>query len=222
MRTIQLFSASTDTYFHHLFQGVMAAGPDIRLSDETDPSGLLLSLAQGLKPDVFLLDWRYQCSDGTQLLSSIKAISPETKTLLFCEVCGQRELAVAIAHGACGLILKTSPPDQWLKAVRAVSSGECWFGRKLLTDVLGTLLHQPEQEAVQDPSAVVLTEREKEVARWVGRGMSNKEIARQMTISDATVKTHLQHIFIKLKVDRRMRIPRQSMPSLSARLLMPY
>ena len=222
MRAIHLFSASTDTYFHHLFRGVMAAGPDISLSDETDPAGLLLSLAQGLKPDVFLLDWRYQCSDGTKLLSSIKAISPETKTLLFCEVCGQQELAVAITHGARGLLLKTSPPEQWLKAVRTVTSGEYWFGRKLLTDVLGILLQKPEHEAFPDTGSVVLTEREKEVARWVGRGMSNKEIARQMTISDATVKTHLQHIFSKLKVDRRMRIAHQTMPSFFARLPLPY
>lgn len=222
MRTIHLFSASRDTYFHHLFRGVMAAGPDISLSDDTDPAGQLLCLAQGLEPDVCLLDWQYQCDDGTQLLSSIKAISPETKTLLFCDVCGQRELAVAITHGARGLILKTSPPEQWLKAVRAVGNGEFWFGRKLLTDVLGILLHQPELEPSSDQNAVVLTEREREVASWVGCGMSNKEIARQMTISDATVKTHLQHIFSKLKVDRRMRIPHQPSPSWSARLPMPF
>ncbi len=222
MPTIRLFSASADAYFHHLFRGVMAAGPDISLSDDMDPAGHLLSLAQDLVPDVYLLDWKFRCRDGTPLLDTIQTISPTTKTLLFCDVCGKEELAVALAHGARGLLFKTSPPQQWLKAVRTVSNGGLWFGRELLIDLLDSLLSRPEIQPSKVQATEALTEREKEVAGWVGRGMSNKEIARQMTISDATVKTHLQHIFSKLKVDRRMRIPHQPSPSWSARLPMPF
>lgn len=222
MNTIHLFSSSADTSFHQLFRAVLAQQNDICLAVEMDAPEQLLSLTQGLKPDVFVLDWQYPCHDGSRLLNCIHAMSPETKTLLLCDVCGQPELAVALAQGARGLILKTAPPDHWLKAVRGVSRGQLWFGRELLANFLGGLFNKPEVQAAVMPAEGVLTHREKEVAQWVERGMSNKEIAREMTISDATVKTHLQHIFTKLKVDRRMRIAHPTMPSFSSRLPMPY
>ena len=219
MSTIQLFSASTDKRFHQSFRGAMAREKDITLCDEVDPLVQLLYLAQDVKPDIFLLDWQLQCQDCSLLLTKIKNISPDTKTLLFCDICGQQELTVALTHGTQGLVQKTSPPELWVRAVRKVASGELWFGRKLLMDTMATLCQrQNPQECVMNLPVGVLTEREQEVARWVSRGMSNKEIARKLTISDATVKSHMQHIFSKLHVDRRVRILSGYAPSFSAGL----
>ena len=217
MKTIQLFSVSTDRPFHQSFRSVMAGEKDITVFAEIDPLIQLLCLAQDQKPDIFLLDWQFQCQDCSLLLSKIKMISPDTKTLLFCDLSGQQELTVALTNGAQGLVQKTSPPELWVKAVRAVANGELWFGRKLLMDSIAALWQsQNHQEYSQVLPVGVLTGREQEVARWAVRGLRNKEIARKMTISDTTVKSHLQNIFIKLNVDRRVQILSRYAPSCSA------
>jgi two-component system nitrate/nitrite response regulator NarL len=111
-------------------------------------------------------------------------------------------------HGVKGLILKSSEPNQWVKAIQVVEAGEVWMNRSMLVDALDLLLHKANNgNQLPESTPEVLTRRELEIVQWVGQGMTNKEIARKLTISDTTVKTHLHRIFSKLNIKRRLLLP---------------
>lgn len=209
MPNITVLNASADTSFHASLRTALDHQEEISLLDAVwDNEAQLLRVARDLKPDVFLMDRQFQGDDEAPLLPRIHAASPGTKTILFCDFFGHREVVEAIVHGAKGCIRKTSAPAQWLKAIRVIHGGDIWVDRKLLVQALEGLLHQSSNKFPSlESKPAILTEREWEVVRWVGQGMTNKEIARQMAISDTTVKTHLQHIFNKLKVGRRLLLP---------------
>lgn len=209
MFNITVLSASADTSFHASLRTALDHHDGISLLDEVwDNDTQLLHLARDLQPDVFLMDAQFRGDDEAPLLPRIHAASPGTKTILFYDFCGHREVIEAIVHGAKGCLQKTLAPEQWLKAIRVIHGGDIWVDRKLLVEALDWLLHHARSKYhALESKPEILTEREWEVVRWVGQGMTNKEIARQMTISDTTVKTHLQHIFSKLKVGRRLQLP---------------
>ena len=208
MSTITVLDISNDIILHQSWRAALTSQADISLIDEVRNTLQLLRITRSLLPDVFLLDWRFQFDDGSPLLPRIHTISPKTKTILFCDVMGLRQVVDATAHGVRGLIPKKSPPEQWLKAIRVVHAGDIWINRKLMAEALEVLSHRPgHHNLLAELEPEILTKREWEVVHWVGLGMTNKEIARAMTISDNTVKTHLQHVFGKLKVGRRLRLP---------------
>jgi two-component system, NarL family, nitrate/nitrite response regulator NarL len=209
MSNITLLSASADAAFAASLRTALDRdGGIILLNEAADDEQQILRIARSHKPDVFLIDGQYSTADAVPLLPRIHAASPGTKAILFLDSCGQREIVDAIAQGAKGWVLKASPPEQWLKAIRVIHDGEIWVDRKMLVEAMtGLLSRHHSKQALAGSKPDNLTEREWEVVRWVGQGMTNKEIARQMAISDATVKTHLQNIFGKLKVGRRFQLP---------------
>lgn len=209
MFDITVLSVIADTSFHASLRTVLAHHDGITLLDSVwDNDAQLLHTVRDATPDVLLMDWQFRGGDEVSLLQRILAASPGTKTMLFCDFFGHYEVIEAIVHGAKGCIRKTSPPEQWLKAIHVIHGGDIWVDRRLLVDALDGLLHQaPIKFQSLESKPESLTTREWEVVRWVGEGMTNKEIARQMIISNTTVKTHLQNIYSKLKVGRRMQLP---------------
>jgi DNA-binding NarL/FixJ family response regulator len=102
---------------------------------------------------------------------------------------------------------KTSQPKDYVKAIRGVYAGDVWVAREALVRVLDYLRRKMHQEReFFSGSWKNLTDREREVLKWTAHGMTNKEIARALGISNNTVKTHLQHIFSKCKVTRRLEL----------------
>ena len=208
MAMISVLSASTDASLHAAFRSTLAPSEGINLQGEVWEHAHLLSALVELKPHVLLLDEHCQGDEGALLLSQLHMFCPATKTILFCETCGHDELILAVMHGVKGLIQKSSEPNQWVKAIQVVEAGEVWMNRSMLVDALDLLLHQVNNGNLLPESAPeVLTKRELEIVRWVGQGMTNKEIARKLTISDTTVKTHLHRIFNKLNIKRRLLLP---------------
>lgn len=208
MAMISVLTASTDASLHAAFRSTLAPSEGINLQGEVWEHAHLLSALVELKPHVLLLDEVYQGGEVALLLSQLHVFCPATKTILFCETCGHDELILAVMHGVKGLIPKSSEPSQWIKAIQVVEAGEVWMNRSMLVDALDLLLHQVNNgNQVPESTPEILTKRELEIVRWVGQGMTNKEIARKLTISDTTVKTHLHRIFSKLNIKRRLLLP---------------
>ena len=208
MAMISVLTASTDASLHAAFRSTLAPSEGINLQGEVWEHAHLLSALVELKPHVLLLDEYCQGGGGALLLSQLHMFCPATKTILFCETCGHDELILAVMHGVKGLIQKDSEPNQWVKAIQVVEAGEVWMNRSMLVDALDLLLHQVNNgNLLPESTPEVLTRRELEIVRWVGQGMTNKEIARKLTISDTTVKTHLHRIFNKLNIKRRLLLP---------------
>jgi LuxR family transcriptional regulator of csgAB operon len=111
-------------------------------------------------------------------------------------------------------MLKTAPAMELVKAVRTIYAGELWARRKLLTRVLEHSRQRiDELQGYLSWVREVLTAREQEVVTWAVEGMTNKEIATQLGISEKTVKTHLQNVFRKLQVSRRVQLLRSRLTS---------
>lgn len=208
MATISVLTASTDATLHAAFRSTLVPSEGVSLQGEVWEHGHLLSALIELKPHVLLLDEVYQGDEGALLLSQLHMFCPATKIILFCETSGHDELILAVMHGVKGLILKSSDPNEWVKAVQVVEAGEVWMNRAMLVDALDLLLHTVNNgNPLPESTPEVLTKREIEIVRWVGQGMTNKEIGRKLTISDTTVKTHLHRIFSKLNIKRRLLLP---------------
>jgi len=154
----------------------------------------LVEGAAALRPDVLLLEHSGDES-GIPLLTSVGRVSPLTHVLLLCDGCSRELIMEALESGASGCIFKSSPPAAIAQAVRAANRGELWFSRTVLLDALGG---HPAGSTAAPASEGKLTPREHEIMHLISAGLSNKEIARQLAISDHTVKTHLHRVYVKL------------------------
>ncbi|NVE00661.1 response regulator transcription factor [Massilia sp. BJB1822] len=195
-----------DAFVYTALRCDLAPCKEIELIDVAlQPEQQLLELARTLQPDLLLLNGD---SDYIALLTAMRFACPAVRTIVFYDFFGHREVIEAIAYGAKGCLQKTSDPAGWEKAIRLVHQGHIWLNRQLLVESLDWLLrNNHDQPPLFESKPKRLTPREWEVLHWVGQGMTNKEIARQLAISDTTVKTHLQHVFSKLAVRRRLQLP---------------
>lgn len=173
-----------------------------------------LALARIAQPDIFLLDAVSSAADCVTFLAAFRAVGPRTKVLLIHADLERACVIDAVEAGAKGCLSNNSSAEDCIKAIRAVNGGDLWLGRRDAALVLEHLLHKlhassPCKEALTD----CLSGREHEIATLIGNGLSNKEIAYQLGISNLTVKTHLKNIFHKLKISRRDQIGAPSIPA---------
>ena len=211
MQRISLLAAVKDAKFLRSLRDQLAPQEEIELRGEAHDSLQTLSRVGRVHPDVLLLDATFsnrarRCCDSP-LLTAVHHDSPATKIILLAGEYTEREVARALQKGARGILSLGATPQDCLRAIRAVNQGEIWVGRRELASVLDDLLTQLERaDYVSVKSKEVLSERELEIADAVRLGMTNKEIARKLRISRTTVKTHLENIFHKLHVTRRVQL----------------
>ncbi|WP_125100680.1 response regulator [Leucobacter chromiireducens] len=169
---------------------------DVRVVGEAATGEEAIGLAAQLSPDVVLCDLRLGDGiDGIQATAALRALDPAPAVLILTTFDRDAEILGAIEAGATGYLLKDAAPDQIRDGIRRAAAGEMILTPELATRVL---------QGIRNPLPK-LTEREVEVLRWLARGATNREIARGLFVSEATVKSHLAHIFTKLEVDSRSR-----------------
>jgi DNA-binding NarL/FixJ family response regulator len=152
-----------------------------------------------LNPRLVLLDIRMAGGDGLDALHTLKKEMPETSVIMLTTYDNPTYMARAVAGGAAGYLLKGIERDELLTALRAVAEGETLLKRDDLTRALRGISPVAEDELIHP-----LSEREIEVLRLLSTGLSNKEIAPLLFISESTVKTHVEHIIAKLGVSDRV------------------
>lgn len=153
-------------------------------------------------PDVILMDINIPDKNGIEVTSIIKKNYPDIKVLILTMYDHDEYFMSAIREGADGYLLKDAPSQQVVDAIHSVSNGHSVFHSSMTKKFLG--LNQSEIEPVKTKDT--LTEREKEVLNCLVQGMSNKEIAQDLFISDKTVKIHVSNIFKKLDVKSRSQV----------------
>ena len=177
---------------------VQAAGDRI-VAEATDGSGLV-SRAASLQPDVVLLEHTLvQEKTPWQLLARLRHVSGGTRFLLLCDASTQVKVIDWVRRGVEGYLLKSSEPALHARAVLAVHRGETWFGRTALLQALRSQIGDDRSRtSAAAEEQQMLTQREGEILDLIGNGLTNKEIARKLKISDNTVKTHLHRVDVKL------------------------
>lgn len=153
-----------------------------------------VALANELQPNVILMDLHMPGMDGVRAIEQLVKNGSPSRVLVLTTYDQDSYVLPAIEAGATGYLLKDAPREDLLRAVQAVANGET----VLSPSVAGRLVHQ-----VRQPTREVLSQRELEILKLVADGTTNREIARTLFISEATVKTHLLHIYEKLEVPDR-------------------
>jgi DNA-binding NarL/FixJ family response regulator len=174
--------------------GMLASQSDFEVVGEAASGVEAIRLTALVGPDVVLMDLRMAELDGAAATAQIKKLHPKTAVLVLTTYESNVDILRAIEAGATGYLLKDTPRDDLIAAIRKVAQGTA-----VLAPVVATRLLQQRRLSSQE----ALSSRELEVLSLVARGASNKETAHQLHISEATVKTHLIHIFGKLGVADR-------------------
>jgi DNA-binding NarL/FixJ family response regulator len=175
-------------------RGVLDGEPDMEVVGEAAHGAEALARVAAEPVDVVLMDLRMPTMGGVEAIGELRRTAPSVRVLVLTTFDTDRDVLPAIEAGATGYLLKDTPRDELLRAVRAAYRGEA----VLSPAVAGRLMGQ-----VRAPAEDALTARELEVLRLVAAGFTNRETARRLFISEATVKTHLLHIYDKLGVRDR-------------------
>jgi DNA-binding NarL/FixJ family response regulator len=173
---------------------VLEDEPDFELAGSAGSGEEALALLEQAQPDVVLLDLEMPGMDGVALIPQLHARRPAARVLVFTAYATDERVFGAIRAGAAGYLLKGAASSEVAQAIRIIHGGESYveprIAARLLTDAA-------------TPQRFLLTERERAVLRLVAAGMANKQIARQLGISERTVKFHVTSILTKLNADNR-------------------
>jgi NarL family two-component system response regulator LiaR len=197
--TIRVLVVDDHAIIRKGIKAVLDLVPDIDLVGEAENGALAVKLDQELTPDVVLMDLMMPEMDGITAIKEIKKQRPSARILVLTNFAGEEMIFPAIKAGAVGYHLKDSSPETLIEAIRQVSQGVASLHPSIAKKVLDELHNAGKQRLSEDP----LTQREMEVLRRLAQGFENKEIADQLVISEATVRTHVSNILGKLHLASR-------------------
>jgi DNA-binding NarL/FixJ family response regulator len=174
--------------------GILQSSPGFDVVGEAVDGTEAVTRARALRPDVVLMDLRMPGTDGVTAIKLLAEAGVDARVLVLTTYDTDTDVVPAIEAGATGYLLKDAPRGELLRAVQAAARGEAVLSPSVATRLLSQ---------VRAPAREPLSQRELEVLGLIARGTSNREAAAQLFISEATVKTHILHIYAKLGVNDR-------------------
>lgn len=183
------------------FCRLLAAEPDIEVVAEAQDGAEAVATATRLRPQVVLMDIRMPNMDGIEATRRITAAG-QTRVVILTTFDLDEYVYDALRAGACGFLLKDAPPEQMITAVHAAASGDALVSPSITRRLIGEFVRRPAPDLTTRALAP-LTDRERDVVRLLGRGLSNSEIAAALFLGEATVKTHVGNVLAKLSLRDR-------------------
>lgn len=174
--------------------GMLAHTEGIEVVGEAANGQEALAVVQRIQPDVLLLDLRMPIMDGPTMIRELRSSGNQIGVLVLTTYDTDADILRATEAGANGYLLKDTSLADLVQAIRATHAGDAWLAPTVAAQVMKSL---------RGPDAEKLSTRELQVLKLVAEGYSNKEIASELHVSPATVKTHLIHVFRKLDVNDR-------------------
>jgi DNA-binding NarL/FixJ family response regulator len=202
---IRVMVVDDHALFRRGLEMVLAHEQDIEVVGEAADGAEAVAMAVDMAPDIVLMDVRMPRRGGIDATSAIKEAVPTAKIVMLTISDEEADLYDAIKAGAMGYLLKEISIDEVASAIRAVYNGQSLISpsmaSKLLTEFASMIKKADDRPQLPTPR---LTDREMEVLRLVAKGMNNRDIAKQLFISENTVKNHIRNILEKLQLHSRM------------------
>jgi DNA-binding NarL/FixJ family response regulator len=186
------------------FRLILEAQDDVEVLGEAENGAEAVARVRELRPDVVLMDVRMPELDGIQATRRIVAEGLPTRVLVLTTFDEDEIVYEALRAGAGGFLLKSAPPPRLVEAVRLVAAGEELLAPSVTRRLIEQYVRHPPVGARVPPELAELTEREREVLQLIADGLTNGEIAARLVVSEATVKTHVNHLFQKLGLRDRV------------------
>jgi DNA-binding NarL/FixJ family response regulator len=186
------------------FRMILEAQEDMTVLAEAENGHEAVAQAKALQPDVVLMDVRMPLLDGIAATRRIVEAGLATRVLVLTTFDDDTIVYDAMRAGASGFLLKTVPPARLVDAVRTITAGEAMLDPTLTRRLIEEFVRRPPPGQTAPIELADLTGRELEVLRLVGRGKSNSEIAAELVLGEATVKTHVNRVLRKLNLRDRV------------------
>jgi DNA-binding NarL/FixJ family response regulator len=198
--TIKVLIADDQALVRTGFRKILESEPDLEVVGEAGDGGEAVEAALLLRPDVVLMDIRMPRLDG---LEATRRLAGKTRVLVLTTFDVNEYVYEALRAGASGFLLKDAPADQLVTAIRVVAAGEALLAPSITKRLIEEFARRPRSNA-RPAELEALSPRELDVLWLVARGLSNAEIASELYVGDATVKTHVSRILQKLKLRDRV------------------
>ncbi len=186
------------------FRMILDSQRDIEVVAEAGDGREALACARDLEPDVVLMDIRMPELDGLEATRRLLRGDGATRVLILTTFDADEYVYEAMKSGASGFLLKDVRPEQLAEAVRVVAAGESLLAPTITRRLIEQFVRRPPPGSARPPALEELTDRELDVLMLVARGLSNAEIAQELVLTEATVKTHVTHILTKLGLRDRV------------------
>jgi DNA-binding NarL/FixJ family response regulator/class 3 adenylate cyclase len=187
------------------FRMILEAEEDIEVVGEAADGREAVEAARSLGPDVVLMDVRMPEVDGIEATRRLLADDGQAKVVMLTTFDMDEYVYEALRAGASGFLLKDVPPEQLVAGIRSVASGDALLAPSVTRRVIEEFVRRPPESVRTPPPALAdLTTREVEVLKLMARGLSNSEIAKDLVVSETTVKTHVAHVLMKLGLRDRV------------------
>jgi DNA-binding NarL/FixJ family response regulator len=198
--TIRVLIADDQELVRTGFRKILESESDLEVVGEAGDGGEAVEASLLLRPDVVLMDIRMPRLDG---LEATRLLAGKTRVLILTTFDLNEYVYEALRAGASGFLLKDAPADQLVTAIRVLAAGEALLAPSITRRLIEEFARRP-PASVRPPDVDALSPRELEVLRLVARGLSNAEIAGELYVGDATVKTHVSRILQKLNLRDRV------------------
>jgi DNA-binding NarL/FixJ family response regulator len=185
---------------------LLAGEPEIEIVGEAATGHEAVARARRLDPDVVLMDVRMPDLDGIGATLELTRAAPAARVLILTTFEQDDYVFGALRAGASGFLLKRTRPEELVAAVRTIAAGDSLLSPSVTRRVIDRMAQQPMPELADRAKLGELTRREREVFELVARGLSNREIARELVVEQSTIRTHVKRILMKLDLRDRVQI----------------
>jgi DNA-binding NarL/FixJ family response regulator len=186
------------------FRMILEAQPDLEVVGEAGDGSAAIDAVRTLRPDVVLMDVRMPGVDGIEATRRLTEAGVPGKIVILTTYDLDEYVFDALAAGASGFLLKHVPPEELVRGVRVAASGEALLAPSITKRLIEEFAKQRAPVRASGTDLKTLTDREREVLTLLGRGLSNPEIAKDLKVGEATVKTHVAHVLDKLELRDRV------------------
>jgi DNA-binding NarL/FixJ family response regulator len=186
------------------FRMIVGSQTDMEVAGEAGDGQAAIDLVRRERPDVILMDIRMPRVDGIAATRTITGAGLPTRVVILTTYELDEYVFDALAAGASAFLLKAAPPEDLIRAIRVVASGDALLAPSVTRRLIEEFAKRPEPQARKAKQLELLTEREREVLREVAGGFTNSEIAARLHVAETTVKTHVAHVLDKLELRDRV------------------